>query len=81
MNNQATIPITTTNSDILVTFTSPWTITTTAISSVSVTVSKNPAPAISIAATGQDGNFETKLNAIENGIYNMVRMLEKFILA
>ena len=43
-------------------------------------VSKNPAPAISIAATGQDGNFETKLNAIENGIYNLVRPLEKFIL-
>ena len=43
-------------------------------------MSKNPAPAISIAATGQDGNFETKLNAMENGIYNMVRTLEKFIL-
>ena len=53
MNNQATIPITT----ILVTFTSLSTITTTAISSVSIMISLNPAPAISIAATGQDAKF------------------------
>ena len=53
MNNQVTIPVTT----ILVTFISLSTITTTAISSASIMISLNPAPAISIAATGQDAKF------------------------
>ena len=51
MNNQATIPTTTANSNILVTLTSPSTVATTAISSASGMVSINPAPAISVAAT------------------------------
>ena len=51
MNNQAKILITKINSNILVTLTSPSTITTTAISSASGMVSINPAPAISVAAT------------------------------
>ena len=51
MNNRVTIPITTANSNILVTLTFPSTIVTTAISSVSDLVSINPAPAISVAAT------------------------------
>ena len=55
MNNQETIPITTDNSNILVNLTSPSNITTTAISSC--TVSINPAPPISVAATGQDIKF------------------------
>ena len=79
MNNQATIPTTTANSNILVTLTSPSTITTTAISSASGMVSINPAPAISVAATGQDANFETRLNAMENAIFKLGSMLEKFI--
>ena len=75
MNNQATIPITT----ILVTFTSLSTITTTAISSVSIMISLNPAPAISIAATGQNANFVTRLNAMENAIFKLRSTLEKLI--
>ena len=51
MNNQAAIPTTTANSNILVTFTSPSTTITTAISSASGMVSINLAPAISVAAT------------------------------
>ena len=57
MNNQVAIPTTTVNSNILVTLTPPSTITTKAISSASVMVSINPAPAISVAATGQDAIF------------------------
>ena len=79
MNNQATIPTTTANSNILVTLTSPSTIATTAISSASGMVSINPAPAISVAATGQDANFETRLNAMENAIFKLGSTLEKFI--
>ena len=79
MNNQATIPTTTANSNILVTLTSPSTITTTAISSASGMVSINPAPAISVTATGQDVNFETRLNATENAIFKLEITLEKFI--
>ena len=79
MNNHTTIPITTTISNILVTLTSPSTITTTAISSASGKVSINPAPAISVAATAQDANFETRLNAMENAIYKLESTLEKFI--
>ena len=42
-------------------------------------VSVNPTPAISAAATGQDANFETSLNAKENAIFNLGNNLEKFI--
>ena len=41
-------------------------------------VSVNPAPAISVAATGQDANFETRLNAIENAIFKLESTLGKF---
>ena len=41
-------------------------------------VSENPAPAISVAATGQDANFETRLNAIENAIFKLGSTLGKF---
>ena len=81
MNNQATIPITTANSNFIVTLTSPSTITTTAISSASGMVSINPAPALSVAATGQDENFEIRLNAVENAIFKLGCTLEKFISA
>ena len=77
MNNQSTTPITTANSNILVTLASPS--TTTAISSASGMVSINPVPAISVAATGQDANFETILNAMENFIFKLGSRLEKFI--
>ena len=80
MKNHATIFITTDNSNILVTPTSPSTMTMTAISSASSMVSKNPAPAIYVAATGQDVNFETRLNAMENAIFKLGSTLEKFIL-
>ena len=79
MNNQATIPITKFNSKILVTLASPSTNTTTAISSASGMVSINPAPAISVAATGQDANFETRLNAMENAILKLGSTSESFI--
>ena len=42
-------------------------------------VSINSAPAISVAATGQDANFETRLNAMENAIFKLGSTLEKFI--
>ena len=58
-------PITTANSNILVTLTSPSTITTTAIYATPGMVSINPAPAISVAGTGPDASFETRLNAME----------------
>ena len=77
MNNQATIPTTTANSNVLVTLTS--TITTTAIASALGMVSINPAPTISVAAKGQDANFETRLNAMENAIFKLGSTLEKFI--
>ena len=79
MNNQATIPITTANSNILVTLTSPSTITTTAISAAPGRVSINPAPAISGTGTGPDANFETSLNAMENAIFKLGSTLENFI--
>ena len=79
MNNQATIPITTANINILATLTSPSTITTTTISSASGMVSINPAPAVSVAATGQDVNFETRFNAMENSIFKLGSTLEMFI--
>ena len=79
MNNQAPIPITTANNNILVTLTSPSTIATTAISSASGMVSVSPAPVISVARTGQNANFETRLNAIENAIFKLGSTLENFI--
>ena len=79
MNNQATIPITTANGNIIVILTSHSTNTTTAISSASGMVSMNPAPAISAAAKGQDANSETRLNATENDIFKLRITLEKFI--
>ena len=79
MNNRATIRTTTANSNILVTLTSPSTITTTAIASASGMVSINPAPTISVAAKGQDANFEARLNAMENAIFKLGSTLERFI--
>ena len=79
MNNQATIPTTTAYSNILVTLTSTSIITTPAIASASHMVSINPAPATSVAATGQDANFQTRLNAMENAIFKLGSTLEKLI--
>ena len=42
-------------------------------------VSINPAPAISVAATEQDANCETRLNDMENAIFESMNTLEKFI--
>ena len=42
-------------------------------------VSINPTPAISVAATEQDYNFETWLNDMENAIFESMSTLEKFI--
>ena len=42
-------------------------------------VSINLAPAASVAATGQDANFQTRLNAMENAIVKLGSTLEKFI--
>ena len=77
MNNHATISITTDNSNVLVTLTSPSTITTTVISLASGMVGVNPAPAVSV--TGPDEHFETRLNVVENAIFNLGSTLEKFI--
>ena len=59
VNIQVIIPVTTADSNNFVTLT----VTKIAISSATGTVSKNPAPAISVAATGRDANFEPRLNA------------------
>ena len=79
MNNQATIPTTTANSNLLVTLTSPSTITTTAIASASGMVSIYPGPTISVATKGQDASFETRLTAMENAIFKLGSTFEKFI--
>ena len=42
-------------------------------------VSINPAPAISVAATEQDANCETRLNDMEIAIFESMNTLEKFI--
>ena len=42
-------------------------------------VSINPTPVICVAATRQDANFETRLNAMENAIFKLGSTLEKFI--
>ena len=79
MNNQATIYTTIPNNNILVTLISPSTITTIVISSASDMVSINSALAICVAATGEDANFETRLNTTENAIFKFGSALEKFI--
>ena len=79
MNNQETLRITTGNSNTLVTLTFSSTITTTTISSASGMLSINSAPTITVAATRQDANFETRLNATENAIFKLGSSLEKFI--
>ena len=71
MNNQATILTTTANGNVFVTLTSPTTITTTAIASASGMVNINLAPTISVAAKGQEANFETRLHAMENAIFKL----------
>ena len=78
MNNLTTVPLTTVNSNTLFTVTFSSTITTTAISSTSGMVRINSVPAISVAATERDLNFETTLNAIENAIFELGSTLEKF---
>ena len=72
-------PMNTANTNTHVIFTSSSTITTTAVSSASDMVSINPAPAISVAGTRQDANFEIRLIAMENAIFKLVNTLEKFI--
>ena len=42
-------------------------------------VSINPAAVISVAETGQDSNFGTRLNAMENTIFKLWSTLENFI--
>ena len=42
-------------------------------------ISINPALAIFAAATAQDPNFESRLNAMENAIFKLASTLEKFI--
>ena len=42
-------------------------------------VNINPAPAISVAATGEDANFKTTLNAMQNAISKLESTLETFI--
>ena len=79
INNRATVPITTVKSNILFTVTSSSTITRTAITSMSGMLSINSGPAISLAATEQDLNFETALNVVENIIFELSGTLEKFI--
>lgn len=79
INNRATVPITTVKSNILFTVTSSITITTTAITSMSGMLSINSAPAMSVAATEQDLNFEATLNVMENIIFELSSTLEKFI--
>ena len=44
-------------------------------------VSINLAPAISVAATGQDVIFETRFNAMENAIFKLGSILENLISA
>ena len=42
-------------------------------------VSINPAPVTSVAATGQDAKFETRLNTMGNAIFKSSSACEKFI--
>ena len=79
VTKQATVHITTLNCNTLVTLTSSSAITATAISSTSGMVSINRLRTISVAATGQDLNFETRLNVMESTIFRWKSTLEKFV--
>ena len=69
MTKQATVHITTLNCNTLVTLNSSSAITATAISSTSGMASINRLRSISVAAaTGQDLNFETRLNVMESAV-------------
>ena len=56
-------------------------VTMMTFSSGSGMVSINPVSAISVAAKGQDLNFETRLSAMENTIFKLGSSLENFISA
>ena len=75
------LSISTVNSDTLATLTFSSSITMTVISLASGMVHKNPALATSVAATGQDLNFETRLNAMENTIFKLGSTLQQIIYA
>ena len=81
MNNQEMLSISTVNSDTLATLTFSSSITMTVISLALGMVHKNPALATSVAATGQDLNFETRLNAMENTIFKLGSTLQQIIYA
>ena len=81
MNNQEMPSISTVNSDTLATLTFSSSITMTVISLALGMVHKNPALATSVAATGQDLNFETRLNAMENTIFKLGSTLQQIIYA
>ena len=75
------LSISTVNSDTLATLTFSSSITMTVISLALGMVHKNPALATSVAATGQDLNFEIRLNAMENTIFKLGSTLEQIIYA
>ena len=75
------LSISTVNSDTLATLTFPSSITMTVISLALGMVHKNPALATSVAATGQDLNFETRLNAMGNTIFKLGSTLQQIIYA
>ena len=75
------LSISTVNSDTLATLTFSSSITMTVISLALGMVHKNPALATSVAATGQDLNFETRLNAMENTIFKLGSTLQQIIYA
>ena len=81
MNNQEMLSISTVNSDTLATLTFSSSITMTVISLALGMVHKNPALATSVAATGQDLNFEIRLNAMENNIFKLGSTLQQIIYA
>ena len=81
MKNQTADPKTTPSSNTHVTLTSYSTLTTTAVSSAWGKVSINPVSAISMTITGQDHNFETWLNAMENELFKFGSNLTKFVSA
>ena len=81
MNNQEMPSISTVNSDTLATLTFSSSITMTVISLALGMVHKNPALATSVAATRQDLNFETRLNAMENTIFKLGSTLQQIIYA
>ena len=75
------LSISTVNSDTLATLTFSSSITMTVISLALGMVHKNPALATSVAATGQDLNFEIRLNAMENNIFKLGSTLQQIIYA